>query len=115
MLSYRGLLGVPGFARLAVGMLLARAAAQIWQLALVLLVLQKFGSPQLAGLAVFFATGPAIAASPFAGALLDRHGRVRLVLLDYLVAGVALSLIVVLSFTGQLRPTALLRSPPPAP
>jgi MFS family permease len=46
--------------------------------------------------------------SPIAGALLDRHGRVRLMLLDYTVAALALGAIVVMSVTGYLTPATLL-------
>ncbi len=106
--SYRSLMAVRGFARLAASMVLARTAAQMWQLALVLFVLQKFRSPALAGLTVFFAAAPGIVVSPLAGALLDRHGRVGLILLDYVAAGLSLALIVALSITGGLAPALLL-------
>jgi len=106
--SYRRLMAARGFARLAASMVLARTAAQMWQLALVLFVLQKFRSPALAGLTVFFAAAPGIVVSPLAGALLDRHGRVGLILLDYVAAGLSLALIVALSITDQLTPAILL-------
>ena len=44
---------------------------------------------------------------PLAGALLDRHGRARLVILDYLVAGAALALIAVLAALDSLPAPAL--------
>jgi len=40
--------------------------------------------------------------SPIAGALLDRHGRVRLIILDYFVASTSLLLVATLSFAGEL-------------
>jgi MFS family permease len=69
----------------------------MWQLALVLFVLQRYGSPSLAGLAVFLAVAPGVLVSPLAGALLDRFGRVRLMVADYVVSAVALTGIVVLA------------------
>jgi MFS family permease len=74
----------------------------------VLFVLEKFHSPVLAGITVFLQIAPGLAVSPIAGALLDRHGRVRLMLLDYTVAALALGAIVVLSVTGHLTPATLL-------
>jgi MFS family permease len=95
--SYRALLHVPGFQRLAVATLLVRAGASMWQLALVLFVLQRYGSPSLAGIAVFLAIAPGVLVSPIAGALLDRFGRVRLMVSDYVASAVALTGIVVLA------------------
>ncbi|MDQ6858505.1 MAG: MFS transporter [Chloroflexota bacterium] len=95
--SYRALLHVPGFQRLAIATILVRAGASMWQLALVLFVLQRYGSPSLAGLAVFLAIAPGVLVSPLAGALLDRFGRVRLMVADYAASAVALTGIVVLA------------------
>ena len=95
--SYRALLHVPGFPRLAVATLLVRAGASMWQLALVLFVLQRYGSPSLAGISVFLAIAPGVLVSPLAGALLDRFGRVRLMVSDYVASAVALTGIVVLA------------------
>ena len=95
--SYRALLDVPRFARLAGATLLVRAAASMWQLALVLYILVRYGSPGLAGLAVFLSIAPGVLVSPLAGALLDRHGRIRLMVADYVVSALALALLVALS------------------
>jgi len=95
--SYRALLRVPGFPRLALATLLVRAGASMWQLALVLFVLQRYGSPSLAGIAVFLAIAPGVLVSPVAGALLDRFGRVRLMVSDYAASAVSLTGIVVLA------------------
>ncbi|MGZ3640442.1 MAG: MFS transporter, partial [Ktedonobacterales bacterium] len=85
-LSYRSLFGVDGFARLAIGAFLARTGGQMWQIALVLFTLQQYHSPQLTGIAVFWSIAPGLVVSPIAGALLDRHGRKRMIMLDYIVA-----------------------------
>src|SRR5258708_16148850 len=61
--------------------------------ALILFVLERYHSPQLAGATAFMAALPGILVSPLAGALLDRYGRARLVVLDYAVAAVGVGLI----------------------
>lgn len=95
--SYRALFAVPGFPRLAFATILVRAGSAMWQLALVLFVLQRYDSASLAGLAVFLAIAPGVLVSPLAGALLDRFGRVRLMVADYVVSAIALGCIVVLA------------------
>ena len=70
--------------------------------ALVLFALETYHSPSLAGIATFCGIFPGLLVSPIAGALLDRHGRTRLVMLDYFVALAALSLIGVLGLMGLL-------------
>jgi len=74
---------------------------------LILFVLARYHSPQLAGLTAFLAIFPGLVVSPLAGALLDRHGRARLVVLDYLIAASSVGLIAALSARGIL-PAALL-------
>lgn len=88
--SYRALFAVPGFPLLAAASLLVRTAAGMWQLALVLFVIDRLQSPVLAGLAVFLSIAPGMVLSPLAGALLDRHGRVRLMGLDYAASAIAI-------------------------
>lgn len=91
--SYRALLHVPGFPRVALSMGLARISQQMVGVAMVLFVLTTYRSAPLAGLVSFLSLFPGILVSPLAGALLDRHGRTRLVLLDYAVACASLLLI----------------------
>ena len=76
--------------------------------ALVLFVLERYHSPQLAGGTAFMAALPGIAVSPLAGALLDRYGRARLVVVDYMVAAAALGLIAGLSALHLLASPLLL-------
>ncbi len=106
--TYGDLLRVAGFPRAVGATLLQRLGGSMLQVAIVLFVLEKFHSPVLAGITLFLQTAPGLAVSPIAGALLDRHGRVRLMLLDYTVAALALGAIVVLSVTGHLTPATLL-------
>lgn len=105
--SYRRLFAIDGFPRLVASMMLARTAGQMVALILVLLALQRYGSAELAGLVTFFAVAPGIVASPIAGALLDRHGRTRLVVLDYFIAAASLALIAGLA-AGDALPVPLL-------
>src|SRR2546428_10813339 len=105
--TYRDLFRIPSFPRLATSVMLARTASQMMLLTLVLFVLQRFHSPSLAGITVFLSIAPGVALSPIAGALLDRHGRVRLITLDYLVGFVTLALIAGLDVGGRLTPWVL--------
>lgn len=106
--SYRGLFALPTFPRLAAATVLGRTGGNLWQIALILFVLQRYHSPTLAGFAAFLSVVPGLIISPLAGALLDRHGRVRLILLDYGVGIVALSLLATLSLLHHLSPALLL-------
>jgi MFS family permease len=105
--NYRALLAIPGFGRLAAGTFLGRMANQMFEIALVLFVLQRFHSPTLAGLTIFMSIVPGLLVSPLAGALLDRHGRVRLIILDHFLAATVMTAIVALSLTGHLTPYLL--------
>jgi MFS family permease len=98
---------VPGFPRLYAGLLLGRVSGTMVTVALVLFVLTRYHSPQLAGATAFFAIFPGLLVSPLAGALLDRKGRSRLVVLDYLLGAVSVGLIAVLSALHSLPPVLL--------
>jgi MFS family permease len=89
-------------------MLLARTATTMVELILVLFALERFQSPALAGAVTFMALAPGLLLSPIAGALLDRHGRVKLMVVDYIVAAAALALIVGLGATNLLSEVPLL-------
>ncbi|TMC71193.1 MAG: MFS transporter, partial [Chloroflexi bacterium] len=89
-------------------MLLARTATTMVELVLVLFALERFQSPGLAGAVTFLSLAPGLLVSPIAGALLDRHGRVKLMVVDYIVAGLALGLIVLLGATDLLSEVFLL-------
>jgi MFS family permease len=100
--SYRALLAVPSIGRVLTGMLVSRIADGMTAIALVLFTLQTFHDPALAGLVTFASIVPGLLLSPLAGALLDRHGRTRLIVLDLSVAASALWLIAILAATGAL-------------
>ena len=89
-------------------MLLARIAQQMVSLVLVLLALERFRSPEIAGLVTFLTIAPGLVVSPLAGALLDRQGRTRLVILDYAVAAISLGAIAALAVANALSVPILL-------
>ncbi|MGA3056412.1 MAG: MFS transporter [Candidatus Limnocylindrales bacterium] len=106
--SYRALLGVPSLGRVLLGMQIARIAQSMVSIVVILLALQRYGSAPLAGGVAFASIAPGMLVSPIAGALLDRHGRVRLIILDYSVAATSLTLIAVLALAQQLPAWLLL-------
>lgn len=97
-----------GFAQLFASLLLGRLSGQMLAVAVVLFVLGRYHSPQLAGLTVFLAIFPGLVVSPVAGALLDRYGRAKLVVFDYLIASLAVFSIALLSARHSLPPPLLL-------
>ena len=105
--SYRALLRVPTLARVLLSMQIARVAQSMVGVALVLFTLDRYGSPAFAGLVTFASIFPGLLISPVAGALLDRHGRIRLVLLDYVVALAAMAVIGILALIDILPAPAL--------
>jgi MFS family permease len=106
--SYRALFDVGGVRRMVANSVLARLGGQMWTVGMVLFVLQLFHSPSLAGLTIFVNVLPGLLLSPITGALLDRHGRVRLMLFDLAVGTATLLVIVALAATGRLTPPLLL-------
>jgi MFS family permease len=105
--SYRALLAIPTLGRILLGMALSRIGGSMLGVALVLFTLQKFGSPTLAGVVTFASVAPGLVVSPIVGALLDRHGRTRLIILDQLVGAASLAAIAGLALAGSLTPLAL--------
>ena len=106
--GYAALLRVEGFPRLVLSLLLGRTAGQMLTVSLVLFVLSRYGSPALAGTAAFLITFPGLLLAPVAGAMLDRYGRAKLVVVDYVVAAAVLGLMAGLSAVHALPAAALL-------
>jgi MFS family permease len=100
--SYRALLGVPSLGRVLLAMQIARIAQSMISIVMILFALQRYNDPSLAGLVAFASIFPGMLISPIAGALLDRHGRVRLIILDYVVVTVTLAVVASLSLAGHL-------------
>src|SRR5256714_5525489 len=73
--SYAALLRVPGFGRVALGTLLARLGGQMWEIVLVLFVLQRYQSAGRAGLTLLLSILPGLNLRPIACARLDFQGR----------------------------------------
>jgi len=88
-------------------MQIARISQSMIGIVMILFALQRYNDPSLAGLVAFASIFPGLIISPIAGALLDRHGRVRLIILDYLVAAAALVVVAALSLTGHLTAVLL--------
>src|SRR5438105_7188698 len=84
--SYRRLLRTRGFKPLFASTLLGRTATQFWAVAIVLFALQRYHAPSVAGLSVFLLIFPGLLLSPITGALLDRFGRRRMMVLDFMAA-----------------------------
>jgi MFS family permease len=106
--SYRALFSIPDLGRVIVSMQLARIASSMVGVALVLFTLAEYDSPELAGLVTFATLMPGLLISPIAGAMLDRHGRVRLIRLDYAISVVVMLTIGILSLLDLLSPALLL-------
>ncbi len=105
--SYRALLQIPTMGRILLGMSLSRIGGSMLGVAIVLFALERFDSPALAGIVTFASVAPGLFISPIVGALLDRHGRTRLIILDQLVGAGSLVLIAVLALTDTLSPVVL--------
>lgn len=105
--SYRALLQIPTLGRILLGMSLSRIGGSMLGVAIVLFSLQRFGSPALAGIVTFASVAPGLFISPIVGALLDRHGRTRLIILDQLVGAGSLVLIAALAVADTLTPLTL--------
>ncbi|HUE66808.1 MAG TPA: MFS transporter [Candidatus Acidoferrum sp.] len=97
-----------GFPGLVLSQLLGRVAGQMLRVSLVLFVLSRYHSPQLAGAATFLLVFPGLLIAPVAGVLLDRHNRTRLIAIDYLIGAAALLSIAGLSSRHALAPPLLL-------
>jgi MFS family permease len=93
--------------RILLGMSLARTGGAMLGVAIVLFALERFASPALAGFVTFTSVAPGLFISPIVGALLDRHGRTRLIVLDQLVGAGSLMLIALLAITDTLNPIVL--------
>ena len=73
----RGLRAQPGYPAFVGAATLARTSDEMFSVGVVLLVLERTGSPGLAGAAIAATTLPSILTAPLFGALLDVSGRWR--------------------------------------
>ncbi len=100
--TYANVLRHPGIGRIVVSMLLSRLGDGMWMVTVILFALHHFHSPLIAGIAAAAGQIPNKFLAPLVGTLLDRHGRTRLVLLDYIVAATCLASIATLSLANHL-------------
>lgn len=106
--SYRQVLRLPQVSELLACACLARLAGRMFDLAIILYTLRRFGSPALTGWVAFAAFGPGLIASPFAGALLDRLRAPFAILVDMLITSGLLLALIFIDQAGQLGPASLI-------
>ena len=80
----------------------------MFDLAIILYTLRRFGSPALTGWVAFAAFGPGLIASPFAGALLDRLRAPLAIIVDMLITAGLLLALIFIDRAGQLGPASLI-------
>src|SRR5215469_7496620 len=85
-----------------------RLAGRMFDLAIILYTLRRFGSPALTGWVAFVAFGPGLIASPFAGALLDRLRAPLAIVVDMLITAGLLLALIFIDQAGQLGPASLI-------
>ena len=90
----------PGYAQFVAAATLARVSDEMFSVGVVLLVLDRTGSPALAGLVVAAVTLPSLVTAPLLGAWLDLTGRRRrLMIFDQLL--IATVLVALIAATGN--------------
>jgi MFS family permease len=107
-LSYRDVLRLPNIRPLLLATCCARLAGRMFMLAIVLYALERFGSPVLAGWVAFLTFAPGMAISPLAGALLDRVGAARAIIVDMAAGTLLVSALALSGVAGTLHPPLLL-------
>jgi MFS family permease len=105
--SYAALLRLPHMPRILLGMSIGRIASGMAYIAVVLFTLDAYQSPALAGIVTLALVLPGVLLAPLAGALLDRHGRVRLVIVGALLNGLSFVALGGLALAGELPPWLL--------
>jgi MFS family permease len=105
--SYKALLGLPGVPALVVATCASRMAGRMFLLAIVLYVLNRFQSPALAGWVGFAAMAPGMAISPLAGALLDRMGAARAIMVDMAASALLLLVLVIAGLADGATPVVV--------
>jgi len=107
-ISYARLIRLPNILPLLGAICLTRLAGRMFRIVIVFYALAAFGSPRLAGFLSFAAIVPGLLVSPLAGALLDRAGAGRGIVID-LAASATLALTLALTiFLGLAGPPLLL-------
>jgi MFS family permease len=99
-LTYRQIITLPKVSGLLLSACVSRLAGRMFGLAIVLYVLDHAGSAALAGWVAFASIAPGFVISPLAGALLDRAGEARAIMIDMAVSAALLTTLVVTSRAG---------------
>jgi len=100
--SYRALMRVPAYPWLVSAVLLSRMANAMSQITVVVYLLERTGSPALAGAGAAAQLLPAVATGPLAGAWLDRvASRSRLVMATQAIRGGLLAALIVVGETAD--------------
>ncbi|KWB78337.1 MFS transporter [Burkholderia ubonensis] len=105
--SYRSLLNIPGLSPLLVAATCSRLAGRMFVLSVVLFVLARFSSPELAGWLTFAAIVPGLVVSPVAGAILDRVGPTIAVRIDFIASAIFVAAVSVVGWSGSTDPVVL--------
>ncbi|HKU98243.1 MAG TPA: MFS transporter [Vineibacter sp.] len=106
--SYWQVLRLPDVPNLLLSAALSRLAGRMFSLAIVLYTLNAFQSPVLAGWVSFASMAPGMLVSPLAGALLDRMGIAKAIVIDMVTGALLLTGVVVLHVADAMSPPALL-------
>ena len=107
-MSYGLVLGLAGVRELLLATMLSRLATRMFLVALVLYTLGRFASPELAGWVGFAALIPGMVVSPLAGALLDRVGAGRAVVIDLAISALLVAGLAVADALGNVGAAGLL-------
>jgi MFS family permease len=107
-LSYARLIRLPNVLPLLAATCLTRLAERMFAIVIVLHALAAFGSPTLAGWLSFAAMAPGLIVSPFAGALLDRAGAARGIVIDLAVSAVLILTIAAAILLNRAHPIFML-------
>jgi MFS family permease len=107
-LTYRGLLRLPGMPELFLAACLSRLAGRMFVLAIVLYVLERFDSPVLAGWVAFASMAPGLVVSPLAGALLDRMGAAKAIVVDMAASAALLLALAAVDIAGLVTAPVVL-------
>jgi predicted MFS family arabinose efflux permease len=97
-----------GVRKLLLAACLSRLAGRMFMLAIVLDVLDRFHSPVLAGWVSFASIAPGLAISPLAGALLDRIGAAKAIVVDMAASATLLFVLAVAGIAGVMTAPFLL-------
>ncbi len=97
------LAGMRGFSIVWAGQLVSLLGTGMTRFALTIWAWQMTGEATALALVGFFSFAPVVVASPFAGALVDRWSRKRIMIVSDLGAGLATVMILALYMTNQLQ------------